>query len=140
MNYANFSQLIFTVNKLYTEKTNDNLKEYTVTRSDMSLLIKLKEDGKMTQKELAEAKNLNTATVARALDRLEKKGFVKRESNMKDKRKKNIVLTEKGIHIISEILIKHENFKKDIFKEFDDEDYLQLVKYLEMLSASLKYY
>jgi len=140
MNYANFSQLIFTVNKLYTEKTNDNLKEYNVTRSDMSLLIKLKEDGKMTQKELAEAKNLNTATVTRALDRLEKKGFVNRESNMKDKRKKNIVLTEKGIYIISEILIKHENFKKDIFKEFDDEDYLQLVKYLEMLSASLKNY
>jgi len=140
MNYANFSQLIFTVNKLYTEKTNDNLKEYNVTRSDMSLLIKLKEDGKKTQKELAEAKNLNTATVTRALDRLEKKGFVNRESNMKDKRKKNIVLTEKGIYIISEILIKHENFKKDIFKEFDDEDYLQLVKYLEMLSASLKNY
>jgi len=95
MNYANFSQLIFTVNKLYTEKTNDNLKEYNVTRSDMSLLIKLKEDGKMTQKELAEAKNLNTATVTRALDRLEKKGFVNRESNMKDKRKKNMCLQKK---------------------------------------------
>lgn len=140
MIYTNFSQLIFTVNKLYTEKTNDNLKEYNVTRSDMSFLIILKECGEMTQKELAEVKNLNTATITRALDRLEKKGFVSRKNDIKDKRKNNIELTEKGMQIVSEILIKHDEFKNAIFREFDDEDYLQFVKYLNMLSESLENY
>lgn len=75
MNSLDFDQTLFRINKLYTEKTNNNLKEFNVTRSDMSFLLELNEMGKTTQKELAESRNLNNATVTRALERLEKKGL-----------------------------------------------------------------
>lgn len=132
--------LIFNISKLYTENTNINLKKYNVTFSDMSFLFKLHENGKMNQKELAESKNLNTATITRALNRLEKKGFVKRENDSNDKRKKNIFLTQKGKEIVSDILIEHETFKKEIFKDFSSEEFLELVKYLNKLSESLENY
>lgn len=140
MHNTDIDQLIFKINKLYTENTNINLKKYNVTFSDMSFLLKLNENGKMTQRELAESKNLNTATITRALDRLEKKGFVKRENDSNDKRKKNIFLTQKGKEIVSEILIKHEIFKMEIFKDFSRKEYLELVKYLNKLSESLENY
>lgn len=137
---TDIDQLIFKINKLYTENTNINLKKYNVTFSDMSFLLKLDENGKMTQRELADSKNLNTATITRALDRLEKKGFVKRENDSNDKRKKNIFLTQKGKEIVSEILIKHETFKNEIFKDFSSEEYLELLNYLNKLSESLVNY
>ena len=72
MNDLDFDQTLFRINKLHTEKSNNNLKEFNVTRSDMSFLLTLNEMGEITQKELAESRNLNNATVTRALERLKK--------------------------------------------------------------------
>lgn len=135
---GDFDQLLFRIKKIYTENTNDNLKKYNVTLSDMSFLIKLNENDTMSQTELAESTSLNSATIARALDRLEKKGFVKRENDVEDKRKKNIILTQKGKVTISDILIQHENFKKEVFREFESEEYLNLIKYLNKLLNTLE--
>jgi len=38
MNDLDFDQTLFRINKLHTEKSNNNLKEFNVTRSDMSFL------------------------------------------------------------------------------------------------------
>ncbi len=67
MNTLDFDQTLFRINKLYTEKSNNNLNEFNVTRSDMSFLLKLNELGETTQKDLAESRSLNNATVTRAL-------------------------------------------------------------------------
>ena len=56
-----------------------------MTCPERSFLLKLNE---MTQKNLAESRNLNNATVTRALERLEKKGFVKRVDDEKIKEKR----------------------------------------------------
>ena len=50
MNDLDFDQTLFRINKLYTEKSNNNLKEFNVTRSDMSFLLTLNEMGETTQK------------------------------------------------------------------------------------------
>ena len=47
MNDLDFDQTLFRINKLYTEKSNNNLKEFNVTRSDMSFLLTLNEMGEM---------------------------------------------------------------------------------------------
>lgn len=138
MNTLDFDQTLFRINKLYTEKTNSNLKEFNVTRSDMSFLLKLNEMGEMTQKDLAESRNLNNATVTRALERLEKKGFVKRVDDEKDKRKKNVLLTSEGKQIINNILKKHENFKKEIFSDFDENEFQDLMDLLDKLLFKLE--
>lgn len=138
MNTLDFDQTLFRINKLYTEKTNSNLKEFNVTRSDMSFLLKLNEMGEMTQKDLAESRNLNNATVTRALERLEKKGFVKRVDDEKDKRKKNVLLTSEGKQIINNILKKHENFKKEIFSDFDENEFQDLMGLLDKLLFKLE--
>lgn len=138
MNTLDFDQTLFRINKLYTEKTNSNLKEFNVTRSDMSFLLKLNEMGEMTQKDLAESRNLNNATVTRALERLEKKGFVNRVDDEKDKRKKNVLLTSEGKQVVNNILKKHEKFKKEIFGDFDENEFQDLMDLLDKLLFKLE--
>lgn len=138
MNDLDFDQRLFRINKLYTEKSNHNLKEFNVTRSDMSFLFKLNEMGETTQKDLAESRNLNNATVTRALERLEKKGFVKRVDDEKDKRKKNVFLTHEGKRIINKILKKHNSYKKEIFKDFNENEFHNLMTLLDKLLFNLE--
>ena len=138
MDSLDFDQVLFRINKLYTENTNSNLKEFNVTRSDMSFLLKLNEMGKVTQKDLAESRNLNNATVTRALERLEKKGFVKRIDDENDKRKRIVLLTSEGKQTINEILKKHESFKKDVFDDFDDNELQNLMTLLDRILSKLE--
>ncbi|MEE1129509.1 MAG: MarR family transcriptional regulator [Methanobrevibacter sp.] len=140
MNNLDFDQTLFRINKLYTEKTNSNLKEFNVTRSDMSFLLKLNEEGKITQKDLAKSRNLNNATVTRALERLEKKGFVKRADDEKDKRKKNVLLTSGGKQIIDQILEKHKAYKNELFKDFDEEEFQNLLILMDKLLFKLEHF
>ncbi|MBO6111159.1 MAG: MarR family transcriptional regulator [Methanobrevibacter sp.] len=138
MDSLDFDQVLFRINKLYTENTNSNLKEFNVTRSDMSFLLKLNEMGKVTQKDLAESRNLNNATVTRALERLEKKGFVKRIDDENDKRKRIVLLTSEGKQTINEILKKHESFKKDVFDDFDENELQNLMTLLDRILSKLE--
>lgn len=138
MDSLDFDQALFRINKLYTENTNSNLKEFNVTRSDMSFLLKLNEMGKATQKDLAESRNLNNATVTRALERLEKKGFVKRIDDENDKRKRIVLLTSEGKQTINEILKKHESFKKDVFDDFDENELQNLMTLLDRILSKLE--
>ena len=138
MNNLDFDQRLFRINKLYTEKTNSNLKEFNVTRADMSFLLTLNEMGEITQKELAKSRNLNNATVTRALERLEKKGFVKRVDDEKDKRKKNVLLTSDGKQIIVKILKTHEAYKKELFKDFDENEFQNLLILMDKLLFKLE--
>lgn len=138
MKDLNFDQALFRINKLYTEKTNSNLKEFNVTRSDMSFLLTLNEMGEITQKELAESRNLNNATVTRALERLEKKGFVKRVDDENDKRKKNVLLTSEGKETLNKILKKHEEYKKVIFEDFNENEIRDMMGLLDKLLFRLE--
>nr|WP_295162210.1 MarR family transcriptional regulator [uncultured Methanobrevibacter sp.] len=138
MNTLDFDQTLFRINKLYTEKSNNNLKEFNVTRSDMSFLLKLNELGETTQKDLAESRNLNNATVTCALERLEKKGFVKRVDDENDKRKKIVLLTSDGKQTLIKILKKHESFKREIFKDFDENQFKNLIYLLDKFLFSLE--
>ena len=138
MKDLNFDQALFRINKLYTEKTNSNLKEFNVTRSDMSFLLTLNEMGEITQKELAESRNLNNATVTRALERLEKKGFVKRVDDENDKRKKNVLLTSEGKETLNKILTKHEEYKKVIFEDFNENEIRDMMGLLDKLLFRLE--
>ncbi len=138
MSNLDFDQILFRINKLYTENTNANLKEFNVTRSDMSFLLKLNEMGEITQKDLAKSKSLNNATVTRALERLEKKGFVKRMEDEKDKRKKNVLLTSDGKQILNKIMKKHEIYKNEIFKGFDENEFQNLMILLDKLLFGLE--
>ena len=83
----------------------------TVGQGQPRILKELRKHGAMNQKELSDACLIEVTTMSRTIDRLEKMGLVKRESNPACRRSWLIALTEKGMDIAKKV--------QQIFEETD---------------------
>lgn len=87
-----------------------NVKDYNIGQGQWAFLTQLlfNYDG-ITQEELSELLNIDKANTARALKRLEEEGYVYREEDPKDGRKKIVYVTAKARDFEQEF---HEVFKR----------------------------
>ena len=76
----------------------------TVGQGQPHILKELREHGAMNQKELSDACLIEVTTMSRTIDRLEKMGLVKRESNPVCRRSWTIALTEEGCEMADGIM------------------------------------
>ena len=88
------------------------------------------------QNDLAEKLALPKQTVCSILDNFEKKGYVKREINPKDKRNRLISLTKKGIKFAKPIIEGLENLDINMLKCLSDED---IKKYTDCQKEIIKF-
>ena len=89
------------INNLYEKDLNEKLKKLGVTSSQCAVLNYLFHTNKdeVNQRDVERALSLKNPTVTGILKRLDEKGFVLCVPNAKDKRRKNIYLTEKAYDI-----------------------------------------
>lgn len=87
--------------RMYAQKQikAHNLK---ITVDQWLVLKSMKENPDATQAELAEKVFKDSASITRIMDLLVKSGFVKREINPNDRRKSNLIVTEKGNRILND--------------------------------------
>ena len=71
--------------------------EVGLTGSDVIALAKL--DAPMTMKELGQRMGCDPSFVTTVADALEKHGLARREPSLRDRRSKNIVLTQEGVKL-----------------------------------------
>ena len=76
----------------------------TVGQGQPRILKELREHGAMNQKELSDACLIEVTTMSRTIDRLEKMGLVKRESNPACRRCWTIALTEEGCEMADKVI------------------------------------
>lgn len=93
--------LIRQINNVYEKDFNQMLKRIGITSSQCEVLDYLFHSSKeeITQRDIERHLNLKNPTVTGLLKRLEEKGFVLIVPSNKDKRCKNIFLTEKAYDI-----------------------------------------
>ena len=128
------------LNKDLTKYFNKKLKSFNVTRSEVSILFILNREDRISQAQLSKTLEVNEATTTRALTRLENKEFVRKVLSEKDKRKKLVALTKKGKAVCDEILKHQEEFKKDLFEDFTEEELENLKNSIEKISKKLHSY
>ena len=89
------------INNLYEKEINNQLKEIRIPSSQCEVLDYLfhcdKEE--VNQRDIEKALSLKNPTVTGLLKRLDEKGYILIVPNGKDKRKKNVYLTEKAYDI-----------------------------------------
>lgn len=115
------------------------LEPYDFNRGEFPMLFKLikKGDGK-TQKEICEILYISKSTTSKIIDSLEKKGYLRREQDPKDRRCSRIYLTDRKEDIeglIREIDLKAE---EKMLKGFDQSEIEQLRRYLERILENLE--
>lgn len=89
------------INTIYEKEFNNRLRKLGITASQCAVLDYLFNSSieEVTQKDIEKALNLKNPTVTGLLKRLDEKGFVLIVPSNKDKRCKNVYLTEKAYDI-----------------------------------------
>ena len=84
------------------------MSKFEIGSGQYTFLFYLYKDNGASQDEISKALDIDKATTARAITKLEDKGFITRETDESDRRVNRIYLTEKSIEIKEEMI----NFSK----------------------------
>lgn len=88
----------------------DTLTTYKLTDASFDVLSALLRFGpphSLSPSELLEQMQITSGTLTTRIDKLEKKGLVKRKVKKDDKRSVSVTLTKKGIKLIEEVILEY---------------------------------
>ena len=87
--------------------SNIEFKEFDLTKGQYLYLVRICESPGIIQEKLAELIKVDRATAARAIKKLEIKGFIEKRDDENNKKIKKLYPTKKGNHIYPFILREH---------------------------------
>lgn len=90
------------------------------------------------QKDIEEEFDIRRSSVTSVINLLEKKGYVKRVSVLKDARLKKLVLTEKGIELHNEVHKDIVNFENYIKSELTEDELNIFIDILNRLNRRIE--
>lgn len=103
------------------------------------LLMKLSKKEWNSQKELADALEVSTATVAVSLKKLENGGYITRAVIPDDNRYNQLEITEKGRAVVKESCKIFEHINETMFKDFTEEEKETLYQLMKRLNRNLSH-
>ena len=113
---------------------NSKVEDVNLTYGLYPFLIEIFKHNGISQEDLAKVLYLNESTVTRSLNKLEKKGFVKKTP---EKRKKIITITDEGAKIAKKVMNYDEKWDEIIKKDLTEEEYINFKKTLIKICEGL---
>lgn len=113
---------------------NKKLKDVELSSGLYPLLIKSYKNDGISQEELASSLHVNESTITRNLDKLEKKGLIRKTP---EKRKKIISVTDDGAKIAQKIMGYDDKWDETIKKSLTESEYDDFKKLLKKICEDL---
>ncbi|PCI41309.1 MAG: hypothetical protein COB46_04100 [Rhodospirillaceae bacterium] len=129
--------LISYAQKLSHRGLTERLKVHGVTVAQWAVLVVLWEIDGLTQKELSERVAVETPTLSRTIDRMERDGLVKRDRNVRDRRQVHVNLTEHGAALWRELVPEAEANLAQALDGFSEQDEAQLCALLKRVIGNM---
>ena len=133
----NFGFILNDVARLLRTAFDRRVKSLGLTRSQWWVLNHLFRNDGVTQSELADILEVEKATLGRLLDRLEAKGWVRRESHAGDRRAKRVFLTEEIEPALKTMRAAAADLRRDALVGLSVEDQTRFVDALLAIKANL---
>ena len=133
----NIGLLIHDVARLLRVLYDRQMASIGLTRSQWWLLTYLFFKDGINQSELAILMDMEKAPLSRLLDRMEKKGWVIRKNESKDRRTKNIYLSETIKPLISSMREKAAEYRRESLSILTDKERNKLKAILQILKQDL---
>ena len=133
----NIGLLIHDVARLLRVLYDRQMASIGLTRSQWWLLTYLFFKDGINQSELAILMDMEKAPLSRLLDRMEKKGWVIRKNENKDRRTKNIYLSESIKPLISSMRDKAAEYRSESLSILTDKERYKLIAILQILKQDL---
>jgi len=136
MNYREDTSIKFMIvmNKMIASlqhKLNPHFKALDIHETEFFVLFALDSNGPMTIQDIGAKINMTSGTMTYVIDKLEKKGYIKRVRCDEDRRRIYIELTESGIEFWKDIIVKHMKQMDDSFSHMTEEEMLQLIELMK---------
>ncbi|WP_406670263.1 MarR family transcriptional regulator [Methanolobus sp. ZRKC4] len=107
-------------------RLNTRMKELGLSGGQFSVLMVLSYEQGLTQDKIAWLLLIDKGSVARAVNVLEDKGFVKRVTDESNRRAVQLYLTESGERIIPEVIRIDQEMEQIIFSGFTEKEKTQI--------------
>lgn len=133
----NFGFILNDVARLLRTTFDRRVKSLGLTRSQGWVLNHLFRNDGVTQSELADILQVEKATLGRLLDRLEAKGWVRREHHADDRRAKRVFLTEEVEPALKAMRAAAADLRRDALSGLSAEDQARFVDALLAIKANL---
>jgi len=125
----NFHSSVNSFSRTLSSFFDDRLSRFNLATSYIELMILMKENDSVSQKQIAEQLSLAPSTITRFVDKLKKEGYLTKK---RDGRNMTIALTEKGRKTSSEMDREYQSAVDDICELMGD-------KYIETVGKLLNY-
>ena len=113
------------------------IKGVPLTPEQFMLIDLLWNQGSMTQQQLADQMQKDMNSVTKLVDAIEKKGFVVREQNLKDRRANTLVLTEKALQLRDGAKRKGISILDNILEGISEEELRSFLTTLHKLNNNM---
>lgn len=108
--------------------------QHDLRQGEFDVLATLRRSGKphsLTPSELYQSMMLTSGAMTSRLDRLETKGFIRREHSKSDRRSVQVMLTAEGKKKVDTVLPAHINTQHDLLKGVNQQDREKLAELLK---------
>ncbi|BBH24751.1 transcriptional regulator [Paenibacillus baekrokdamisoli] len=130
----------FLMGVTYRKLTNfllQRLKNYDITPEQWAVLVRVREQEGLIQKELAARSGKDKPTTTRILDTLESKQYITKKPDKSDRRSFLIYMTEKGNTLIEQTLPIERQTLVDVTAGFSKSEYDMLIQLLLRIGENL---
>jgi MarR family transcriptional regulator for hemolysin len=131
------SWLLADASRLIRKLADRRLATIGLTRAQWQALGNLRRMGPLTQAALAEIMEVETATIARLIDRLEAAGWIERKPEANDRRVKLVSMTPKATAIMDEVGVIGQKLRDDMLVDLSQSEREQLVVLLSTMKSRL---
>lgn len=135
--FETFTVLINRINRNIRKIKNAEMAEYDLRSVHISCLYYLYTIEGLTATDLCERCEEDKATISRALDYLEKNGYLVCESTAAKKYKSTFILTEKGREVGEKISDKIANVLDEVSDELSEDECVRFYRSLSLISERL---
>jgi len=134
---SSISWLLADASRLIRKLADRRLGTIGVTRAQWQALANLRRMGPMTQAALAEVMEVETATIARLIDRLEAAGLIARKAEAQDRRVKLVTMTDKATAIMDEMGVIGQKLRDDMLVDLSPSELEALIGTLTTIKSRL---
>ncbi len=134
---SSINWLLADTSRLIRKLADRRLSTIGLTRAQWHALGNLRRLGPMTQAALAEIMEVETATIARLIDRLEAAGWIDRKPDASDRRVKLVSMTPKADAVMEEVIVIGQKLRDDMLADLSTAEREQLVATLSTIKTRL---
>ena len=134
---SSISWLLADASRLIRKLADRRLGAAGLTRAQWQALGNLRRIGPMTQAALAEIMEVETATIARLIDRLEAAGLIERKAEAQDRRVKLVTMTDKAAALMDEMGVIGQKLRDDMLVDLSPSELEGLIASLTTIKSRL---